>query len=209
MSRHVITAIIVSLLVYGGLANGQRLAANEPNVAKLLTDVSSIAKDLQKRITELQTNIEASRTSSEKGKQVLEEMLSAVKAVHSSIAEDSAIWVELRALLSLWEERRKNALQQSETELRFKRIADEWDTRIKAANALRDQILTQRATSLSLLRSIEADQKVILAYYDLGDAGKVIESMQQIGTQLTTLNQNMQSIVDTTKQVASPVAVAQ
>jgi len=208
MSRHVIAAIAVSLVVCGGLAHAQRPATNEPNVAKLLTDVSSIAKDLQKRITELQTNIEASRTSSERGKQVLEEMLSTVKDVHGSIAEDSAIWQELRALLGLWEERRKNALQQSETELRFKKIADEWDTKIKTANTLRDQILTQRATSLSLLRSIEADQKVILAYYDLGDAGKVIESMQQISGQLTTLNQNMQSIVDTTKQVASP-AVAQ
>ena len=81
-------------------------ATGDPNMADLFTKVSTAAKDLESSLADLETKIQESRDSIEKGGEALDAMLASVTAVNGSMAEDSAIWTELGALLDLWEERR-------------------------------------------------------------------------------------------------------
>jgi len=180
-------------------------AQTEPDMANLFSNVNNVAKELQENLSELEANIEASRNSHEKGAAVLDEMLASVAAVYSSMTEESEIWTELDSLLELWEERRKTALEKSETNPAFLQIAYEWKSKISTAKELRKQISTERANSLALMRSIESDRDIVLAYYDLGQADKAIAGLQKVGNNLKKLNNNMQNIVKIAGTVEQPI----
>lgn len=179
--------------------------ASHPDMANLFQKVNEVAQQLQTNLGDLEASIQASRDSVEKGGQVLDEMLASVSAVHSSMAEDSEIWKELGALLELWEERRKETLQKSESNPAFLPIAQAWQTKLDTARELRNQISTERANSVALMRSIESDRDIVLAYYELGQADKAIEGLQKVGASLASLNENMQTIVKTADAAQQPL----
>ena len=178
--------------------------AGDPELGPLMENVVSIAEQLQSDITALEENIQASRDSAEAGAEVLDAMLASVDKVHSSMAEESQVWSELEGLLERWEENRRNALERSETNPAFTDIAEQWQTRIERARDLQDQIITQRANSLALRRSIEDDREVVLAYYELGQADQAIAGLQRVSESLQSLNDNMQTIVETVNTVSAP-----
>lgn len=175
--------------------------AAQPNMANLLQNVNEVAKQLQTNLADLEKDIQASRDSIEKGGQVLDEMLASVTAVHGSMAEDSAIWKELNSLLELWEKRRKETLQKSESNPAFLPVAEAWQKKIDTARELRKQISTERANSVALMRSIQSDRDIVLSYYELGQADKAIEGLKKVSANLTSLNENMQGIVKTASAV--------
>jgi len=172
-------------------------AAPAPGIDSLFQQVNTVAEELQASLTELESSIEASRTSMEKGAEVLDAMLASVSNVHQSMAEDSPIWQELDAVLQLWEQRRKETLAKSETNPAFQPIAQAWQTRLETARQLRNQISNERANSLALMRAIEADREIVLAHYELGQAEQAIEGLKRVSANLTSLNENMKKIVDT------------
>lgn len=178
-----------------------------PDITSLFEKVNAVAAQLQDNLSGLEASIQASRDSIEQGGAVLDSMLESVKQVNESMAEESEIWTELDALLGLWEDRRKEALAKSESNPAFQPIASAWQTRLDTGRELRNQISTERANSLALMRAIESDRDIVLAYYELGQADKAIESLQQVGTNLTSLNENMQAIVKTANEAAQvPIA---
>lgn len=179
-------------------------AAGDPELGPLMENVVSIAEQLQSDIAALEENIQASRDSAEAGAEVLDAMLASVDKVHSSMAEESQVWGDLEGLLERWEENRRNALERSETNPAFTDIAEQWQTRIERARDLQDQIITQRANSLALRRSIEDDREVVLAYYELGQADQAIAGLQRVSESLQSLNDNMQTIVETVNTVSAP-----
>jgi len=178
--------------------------AGDPELGPLMENVVAIADQLQTDIAALEENIQASRDSAEAGAEVLDAMLASVDKVHSSMAEESQVWSELEGLLERWEENRRNALERSETNPAFTDIAEQWQTRIERARDLQDQIITQRANSLALRRSIEDDREVVLAYYELGQADQAIAGLQRVSESLQSLNDNMQTIVETVNTVSAP-----
>ena len=181
-------------------------ASGEPNMTRLFENVNAIAEELKASLADLESNIEDSRNSMEKGGEVLDAMLASVNSVHGSMAEESEIWTELTSLLDLWEERRKTALEKSESNPEFAKIADEWQGKISVAKDLRNQISTERANSLALIRAIESDREIVLAYYELGQADKAIEGLQKVGASLANLNESMQQIVQTASTVEQPIS---
>ena len=205
MHRFVLPVLFAALLLSAPVF-AQDPADAEPNMTNLFQNVTHIADGLKADLTDLEARIQDSRDSIEKGGEVLDAMLASVSAVHDSMAEDSEIWKELDALMDLWEQRRKTALEKSETNPEFAKIADEWKGRISTAKDLRNQISTERANSLALMRAIESDRDIVLAYYELGQADKAIESMQKVSSDLTTLNENMQAIVETAGSVQNPIS---
>ena len=182
-------------------STGSANASGPPNMANLLQSVNDVANQLQNNLKDLEASIQDSRDSQEKGAKVLDEMLASVTAVHKNMAEDSAIWKELDGLLDLWEQRRKETLKKSESNPAFVPIAKAWQDKINTARELRKQISTERANSVALMRAIESDRDIVLAYYDLGQADKAIEGLQKVGANLTNLNNNMQKIVKTASSV--------
>lgn len=183
-------------------------SAAQPDMGRLFENVNAVAAQLQTNLEGLEANIQASRDSIEKGGEVLDAMLESVRQVNESMAEDSEIWGELDSLLELWEQRRKETLEKSESNPAFQPIADAWQTRLDTGRELRNQISTERANSLALMRAIESDRDIVLAYYELGQADKAIESLQKVGANLTSLNENMQAIVKTAND-AQQVPIAQ
>ena len=199
-----IPSLVLAFLLWltAGFAVAQPAA--QPDMANLFQKVNQVAQQLQANLSDLETNIQASRDSIEKGGQVLDAMLASVVAVHGSMAEDSEIWKELGALLELWEERRKETLQTSEANPAFLPVARGWQTKLDTARELRNQISTERANSVALMRSIESDRDIVLAYYELGQADKAIEGLQKVGASLASLNENMQTIVKTADAAQQP-----
>ena len=206
MHRFVLLPVLFVALLLSTPAFAQDTSGAEPNMGNLFQNVTDIADTLKADLTDLEARIQESRDSIEKGSEVLDAMLASVSSVHDSMAEDSEIWKELDALMDLWEQRRKSALEKSETNPEFAKIADAWKARISTAKDLRNQISTERANSLALMRAIESDRDIVLAYYELGQADKAIESMQKVSSDLTTLNENMQAIVETAGSVQNPIS---
>jgi tetratricopeptide (TPR) repeat protein len=188
--------LLAGLLALTGTASLAQ-PADQPDMGRLFEKVNAVAAQLQENLSGLEANIQASRDSIEKGGAVLDAMLESVKRVNASMAEDSEIWTELDALLALWEERRQETLEKSESNPAFQPIAQAWQSRLDTGRQLRNQISTERANSLALMRAIESDRDIVLAYYELGQADKAIESLQKVGANLTSLNENMQVIVKT------------
>ncbi|MDZ7621100.1 MAG: hypothetical protein U5O69_01180 [Candidatus Competibacteraceae bacterium] len=199
-----ISSLVLAFLLWltAGFAVAQPAA--QPDMANLFQKVNDVAQQLQLNLSDLEANIQASRDSIEKGGQVLDAMLASVVAVHGSMAEDSEIWKELGALLELWEERRKETLQKSEANPAFLPVAQGWQTKLDTARELRNQISTERANSVALMRAIESDRDIVLAYYELGQADKAIEGLQKVSAGLTSLNENMQTIVKTADAAQQP-----
>ncbi|NEX21030.1 hypothetical protein G3480_12025 [Thiorhodococcus mannitoliphagus] len=183
-------------------------AAEQPDMARLFQKVNAVAEQLQANLGSLENNIQASRDSIEKGGKVLDDMLASVSRVNESMAEDSEIWKELDALLELWEQRRQETLRKSESNPAFMPIATAWQSKLDKGRELRNQISTERANSLALMRSIEADRDIVLAYYELGQADKAIEGLQKVSANLASLNKNMQAIVETAND-AQQVPISQ
>ncbi|WP_295399544.1 hypothetical protein [uncultured Thiocystis sp.] len=175
-------------------------SATPPDMANLFQKVNEVAQQLQANLGDLEANIQASRDSIEKGGEVLDEMLAAVTKVHESMAEESEIWQELDALLALWEQRRQETLKKSEANPAFLPVAQSWQAKLNTGRELRNQISTERANSVALMRSIESDRDIVLAYYELGQADKAIEGLKKVGANLTNLNANMQVIVKTANE---------
>ncbi|MTW22562.1 hypothetical protein [Allochromatium palmeri] len=188
--------VLAGVLALTGTASLAQ-SADQPDMGRLFEKVNAVAAQLQENLSGLDANIQASRDSIEKGGEVLDAMLDSVKRVNASMAEDSEIWTELDGLLALWEQRRKEALEKSESNPAFQPIAQAWQSRLNTGRELRNQISTERANSLALMRAIESDRDIVLAYYELGQADKAIQSLQQVGANLTSLNENMQAIVKT------------
>jgi chromosome segregation ATPase len=188
--------LLAGLLALTGAASLAQ-SADQPDMGRLFEKVNAVAAQLQENLSGLDANIQASRDSIEKGGEVLDAMLESVKRVNASMAEDSEIWTELSGLLELWEQRRQETLTKSESNPAFQPIAQAWQTRLDTGRQLRNQISTERANSLALMRAIESDRDIVLAYYELGQADKAIESLQQVSANLTSLNENMQAIVKT------------
>ncbi|WP_236786553.1 hypothetical protein [Allochromatium tepidum] len=188
--------LLAGLLTLGSTA-GLAQTADQPDMGRLFNKVNAVAAQLQENLSGLEADIQASRDSIEKGGEVLDAMLESVKRVNASMDENSEIWTELDALLELWEQRRQETLTKSESNPAFLPIAQAWQSRLDKGRELRNQISTERANSLALMRAIESDRDIVLAYYELGQADKAIESLQKVGANLTSLNENMQAIVKT------------
>ncbi|MBK1719438.1 hypothetical protein [Thiocystis violacea] len=192
------------------LTTGLALAqpADQPDMGKLFNKVNLVAEQLQANLNGLEASIQASRDSIEKGGEVLDAMLASVTRVNESMAEDSEIWKELDALLALWEQRRQGTLEKSESNPAFLPIAQSWQTKLDKGRELRNQISTERANSVALMRAIQSDRDIVLAYYELGQADKAIEGLQKVGANLASLNANMQAIVKTASD-AQQVPISQ
>ncbi|QIK37074.1 hypothetical protein GWK36_02595 [Caldichromatium japonicum] len=201
-----LSALILSLgLLLSGLPTQAQDAQSD--MARLFENVNAIAQELQQSLEGLEASIQESHNSIEKGSEVLDGMLESVRKVHENIAEDSQIWKDLESLLALWEQRRQESLKKSESNPAFVPIAQAWQTRLETGRKLRSQISTQRANSLALLRTIEADREIVLAYYELGQADKAIEGLKQVSEKLANLNENMQAIVKTASEARQvPIA---
>lgn len=216
--RHTLVLLALSLILSAALAQEAveplepatsptaGLGEAEPDMERLFENVNSLAQRLQSDLETLESDIQGSRESIDRGGEVLENMLGSVTRLNESLAEDGPIWSELDALLELWEQRRTEALERSETNPAFTTIADEWKTRISTARDLRNQISTERANSLALIQAIEADREIVLAYYELGQADKAIEGLTRVQQSLQDLNANMQSIVETAGSVQRPIS---
>jgi len=196
MMKKTSALLLAGFLTLAGTV-GLAQTADQPDMGRLFNKVNSVAAQLQENLSGLEANIQASRDSIEKGGEVLDAMLESVKRVNASMDEDSEIWTELDSLLELWEQRRQETLTKSESNPAFLPIAQAWQSRLDTGRELRNQISTERANSLALMRAIESDRDIVLAYYELGQADKAIESLQKVSANLTSLNENMQAIVKT------------
>ena len=176
----------------------------QPDIARLVEGVNTIAVDLEKNISAVMEALEDASNNREEGAKLLEQMQASVEAVHGSLTEDGNIWTELTRAMEIWDQNRKSALEKSETNPAFDQIAEEWSLKIEQAGALRKQILTQRAESMAMLDQITSDRDVVLAYYDLGQADRALEAMQTVSDNLGRMNESMREIVDQTQVVAGP-----
>jgi methyl-accepting chemotaxis protein len=184
-------------------------AETAADIGQLFNRVNNVAQELQANLSDLEASIDASRDSVEKGAEVLDAMLASVKKVHETMAEDSEIWQELDAVLELWEQRRQETLQKSESNPAFLPIANAWQNKLETARLLRNQISTERANSTALIRSIESDRDIVLAYYELGQADQAIASLRKVSSNLSNLNANMQKIVETANAAQQEAAIPQ
>lgn len=185
-----------------GAAPAAAQDATAPDVGELLGGVAEIAKRLQGTVANLDSRIEESKTSAERGDALLTEMLTSARDLQQSLGRDSEIWTDLSALFDDWNKKRDDALKQSETKPQFKEIATLWQSKIDEAMKLREQILAQAAESEALVDAIEAQREIVLAYYEVNAADKVLESMRAMSEDLGAMNANMKSILDQTGVVA-------
>jgi hypothetical protein len=166
-----------------------------PDIAALMENVSTIAEGLQNSVTDLDDRIEASLNSAAQGEKVLTEMLLSARALQDSLGRDSDVWTDLNRLMDNWRAKHEAALKQSETKPEFGEIAKLWQARLDEAMKLRESILQQAAESVALVDAIESQREIVLAYYDVQAADKVLESMRAMSEDLTQMNESMRGIV--------------
>ena len=200
MNLHSIVAG-VAILIVPMVAGAQ--TDEQPDIAKLLEDVRTVAGGLEEDITALEGALNDSINAAQ-GAAILDQMEASVNAVHLKLNEDSAIWNALDKAMEIWDDRQKEMMEKSETNPAFKEIAEEWGIKVEKARQLRKQILEQRAESIALLDKIGADREVVLAYFELDLADRAVEAMSKVTDELGRMNESMQAIVEQTSEVAGP-----
>lgn len=200
MNLHSIVAG-VAILIVPVVAGAQ--TDEQPDIAKLLEDVRTVAGGLEQNITELEAALNDSINAAQ-GAAVLDQMEASVNAVHLKLNEDSAIWNALDKAMEIWDDRQREMMEKSETNPAFKDIAEEWGIKVEKARGLRKQILEQRAESIALLDKIGADREVVLAYFELDLADRAVEAMSKVTDELGRMNESMKAIVEQTSEVAGP-----
>ena len=180
----------------------------QPNIAQLFQDLNTLADKLTKDMSGVKQAIVDAGDSRDEGAKVIDQAQASLEAVYRSLAEDGDIWTELTRTQEIWEERRSFALEKSETNPAFEAIAEEWSVKLDDAAKLRKQILSQRAESMAQLDQIASQKEVMLAYYDLGQADRALDALEQVSSDLGRVNETMRTIVDQAGQVAGP-AIAQ
>lgn len=194
-------ALLVCLVLWWGMAHAQQPATSAPPPDKLMTQITTVAATLQARITDLRKKIEEAKNSKEKGRQVFDEMIGAVKGIHDTLADNSPLWAELRSLAGEWEERLNNARNKYKIDPSYKEDVEYWEQIIIKADNLRQVINDERATSLSLLQKIEAKKTRILEDYERRTAQQVVDGLTDVFKQFESFNATMKNLVDQSQQL--------
>ena len=211
MKTPIVAAMAIAFAVFPPASWTQDKGAGDsaqPNIAQLFQDLNALAGKLTKDMSEVKQAIVDAGDSRDEGAKVIDQAQASLEAVYRSLAEDGDIWTELTRTQEIWEERRSLALEKSETNPAFEAIAEEWSIKLDDAAKLRKQILSQRAESMAQLDQIASQKEVMLAYYDLGQADRALEALEQVSSDLGRVNETMRTIVDQAGQVAGP-AIAQ
>ena len=201
MKTLVLASLAVSLVAFIMPIDGQG-QEDQPDVVQLVEDVHAIADTLRTNISGVRDALSAAAESRENGAKLLAQMQVSIEEVHGSLAEDSDIWTELTRVMGMWDENRQIALEKSETNPAFGVIAEEWSIKIQQASDLRKQILHQRANSMAMLDQVISERELVLAFYDLGQADRALQAMQNVSDDLGRMNDSMRAIVDQTQVVA-------
>lgn len=188
-----------------GLAHAQE---DEPDVAALVDDVSSIAQGLQVRIETLGEQMAVS-SDAESGTRALDEMLAAARELQDSLGRDSELWDEMNGMMDVWGQKRDDLLVRAADVPALRPVAEGWQSRIDEGLTLRTQILEQAAESEALIAQIEDQREVIIAYYDLNLADQALATMRLMSEELGTMNAAMGSILAQANVVAEQPVVAQ
>lgn len=185
-----------------GTGTSNSIANDAPSMEELLKQVAETAKTLESNIEAFSQRMQDAQNSADAGKELLDEMEATVKTINGRLEENSDIWKQLNALLSEWEKKRQEALNKAETVPAFKDVAAKWSEKVKHASELRKSILQQRAESASLVDALVERRSVILAYYELGEADKVLAAMNEINESFKELNAGMSGIVEQAEKTA-------
>ena len=207
--RRALHAAVAVVLVSATTSIAAEEGAVAGDLATNIAGVEAVAGNLETNIAGLEQALSDSINSREQGAELLDQMQASAEAVFAKLAQDSEIWTALTKAMQVWDDRKTEMLEKSETNPAFKLIADEWDLKVAEANKLRKQILEQRAESMALLDQIAADREVVLAYYELGQADRALDTMKNVSGELGRMNDSMRAIVDQTMySIPPPVPVA-
>ncbi|SPJ26189.1 hypothetical protein [Palleronia abyssalis] len=181
---------------------------DEPDVASLVDDVTTIAQGLEGRIETLSAQM-AEASDLEAGTKALDEMLAAAREVYDSLNRDSELWDEMNGMLDTWSERRDDLLERAADIPQLKEVADGWQGRIDRGITLRQQITEQAAESQALIAQIEDQREVIVAYYEAALADQALATMEAMSAELGTMNEKMSGILTQANLVAETPSVSQ
>lgn len=200
--------LISAIAVASVLAWPSFAQQDEPDVAALVDDVTSIAQGLEGRIETLSAQM-AAASDLEAGTRALDEMLAAAREVYDSLNRDSELWDEMNGMLDTWSQRRDDLLERAQTIPALQDVAEGWQSRIDRGITLRQQITEQAAESQALIAQIEDQREVIVAYYEAALADQALATMEVMSAELGTMNEKMSGILTQANLVAEAPSVAQ
>lgn len=180
----------------------QTEVAEAPSVEEMLERVTASAGQLQGRIDTLEADIQKSANSEEIGVELLDSMLTAAQTVRDEVGIDSPLWQGLGALMDNWAMKRDAAYEKAATRPAFAEIAESWVAKINETQLLRDGIVEQSAEADALIAQIKKRRDLVISYYELDQADKVLETMRGISTEMEAMNSGMRGIVEQTEVVA-------
>ncbi len=188
--------------------SGRTEAQQQPHVTypvrTAIEEVTNTARRLQELLDDLPRRMEEAKHSEENGRKLFDRLEAAIDDIASRLAENSALWKQLGELQQQWQNNHKDALKKAEANSAFRAVADGWKDRLDKVAALKQKILEQRGESLSLMDSLKARREVIVAFYNLGAADKVVASFQEVSAQLQKMNDGMRAIVEATQATVGP-----
>lgn len=190
--------------------SGRTEAQQQPHVTNavrtaLEEEVANASRRLKELLDDLPRRMEEAKHSEENGRKLFDQLEAAIDDIASRLAENSALWKQLGELQQQWQNNHKDALKKAEANSVFRAVADGWKDRLDKVAALKQKILEQRGESLSLMDSLKARREVIVAFYQLGAADKVVASFQEVSAQLQRMNDGMRAIVEATEATIGPV----
>jgi methyl-accepting chemotaxis protein len=200
MVRNVM-ALLVCLVLWWGMAHAQQPAASAPSPDEFMTQIKKAADTLDASITDLMKKIEEAKNSKEKGRQVFDEMRGAVKGIHDALADNSRLWAELKSLAGGWEERLNNARNKYKIDPSYKEDVEFWEKIITDVDKLRQNIIDERVTSLSLLQQIDAQKTRLLERYERLTAQQVVDALNKVFADFQPLNTKMKDMVKTSGEL--------
>lgn len=199
-------ALCASLIVTLTLSAPLR-AQEDQGVASLVTGVTDSANRLQEAFGAFTTAIGDAKNK-DSGMKALDEMLAAARGVNESLNKDSEIWKDLDGLLVDWTQKRDDLNTRSKDNPALLPIAEEWQKKLDRVTELRSSILDQSTDSSILITDIENQKEVIAAYYELDQIDSVLQAMETMNDEFTTMNETMQTILAQTVGVQAQPGVA-
>ena len=167
----------------------------EKGVAEIIAGLTGAAENFQNTVKDVETLMNESKESQEKGAAALDRMLVALHGAEASVSEQSQIWIQCTTLLKLWQDRQKQIAQKAVQDPRYAEMADAWSSRINQAAGLRTNITSERNRLNAAIADAERNKEFLVDLYSLGAADKVLAGLQKMNDQLKALGDGLAGMV--------------
>jgi len=200
MKNSVVIAAVIGLLTCAPVWAQDK----EVSLENFIDSVNQISKEFNRDFEQLTVDLDNAVQAEKVAKAKFDKMVASLDKVMGRIGDESVIWQTSEALLSQFEENRKQALAKSASASDadyWKESAKDWERQAQRLRKVRNDINSQRADLIDNKNKVMESKDIAIDQIKRHKAQKAVAQMMKVKEHLAQINAGLKSIVKKTKEI--------